>query len=78
MVTGAGVEGHDLRHMSEVARKGRFDVTIDNVTDDLNVLREVNGFSCFQLLQMSGPGGRFNSIILSPKNGPKTPRGYYK
>ena len=40
VVTGSGVEGHDLRHMAEVARKGEFDVAIDNVTDDLNVLRE--------------------------------------
>jgi len=38
VVTGSGVEGHDLRHMAEVARKGEFDVAIDNVTDDLNVL----------------------------------------
>ena len=49
VVTGAAVEGHDLRHMSEVAWKGRFDVTIDNITDDLNVLREVSGFLCFPL-----------------------------
>ena len=40
VVTGSGVEGHDLRHMTEVAREGEFDVAIDNVTDDLNVLRD--------------------------------------
>ena len=40
VVTGSGVEGHDLRHMHEVAREGDFDVSIDNVTDDINVLRE--------------------------------------
>ena len=45
VVTGSGVEGHDLRHMAEVARKGEFDVAIDNVTDDLNVLRDGEGSS---------------------------------
>ena len=41
-VTGSGVEGHDLRHMTEVAARGRFDVQIDNITDDINVLRDDN------------------------------------
>ena len=38
IVTGSGSELHDLRHMEEVARNGKYDVKIDNVTDDLGVL----------------------------------------
>ena len=38
IVTGSGVELHDLRHMEEVAREGNYDVQIENVTDDLGVL----------------------------------------
>ena len=38
VVTGSGVELHDLRHMEEVAREGNYDVQIENVTDDLGVL----------------------------------------
>jgi dimethylglycine dehydrogenase len=38
VVTGAGVEGHDLRHMEKVARDGKYDISIENVTDELNVL----------------------------------------
>ena len=38
IVTGSGVELHDLRHMEEVARDQKFDVKLDNVTDNLGVL----------------------------------------
>ena len=39
IVTGSGSELHDLRHMEQVARSGKFnDVSIQNVTDDLGVL----------------------------------------
>ena len=38
IVTGSGVELHDLRHMEEVARDQQFDVKFDNVTDNLGVL----------------------------------------
>jgi len=38
VITGSGSELHDLRHMEEVARQGKYSVQIDNVTDDLGVL----------------------------------------
>ncbi len=39
VITGSGVERHDLRHMEQVRREGDFaDVEFENVTDDLNVL----------------------------------------
>ena len=38
VVTGHGVEGHDLRHLELIAREEQFDVDISNVTDDMNVL----------------------------------------
>ena len=37
-ITGSGSELHDLRHMEQVARDKKFDVKIDNVTDDFGVL----------------------------------------
>ena len=38
VVTGSGSELHDLRHMEQVARDGKFKVNMENVTDDLGVL----------------------------------------
>ncbi len=38
IITGSGSELHDLRHMEEVARVGKYKVNIDNVTDETGVL----------------------------------------
>ena len=38
VITGSGSELHDLRHMEEIARDGKYHVQIENVTDDFGVL----------------------------------------
>ena len=41
IITGSGSEGHDLRWMERLSRKGNWNIKLKNVTEDLGVLSVV-------------------------------------
>ncbi|XP_067007200.2 dimethylglycine dehydrogenase, mitochondrial [Anabrus simplex] len=55
VITGSGSELHDLRWLEEHARRGQYDVSLENVTDDLGCI-SIAGPKAGHLLTKVSPG----------------------